>query len=201
MKKLIIATWNEAKLNQLRGALAPLGLEISGMLGRSDISPAKEDGVTAQANARKKAITYAQALGENVLSMDNALYLDDLKESEQPGIHVRRINGTDDRATDEELLVHYTGLVKRFGEKENGHWEFAVCLATPEGEYRETTIVSPRVFTSQPSQRVLKGYPLESIQIDPGSGKYISEMTQAEQDTFWQRAIGAKLQKFVRGGI
>ena len=37
-----------------------------------------EDGTTAQENARKKAIAYAKALGRLVLSMDNALYFDDL---------------------------------------------------------------------------------------------------------------------------
>ncbi len=42
------------------------------------------------------------------------------------------------------------------------------------------------------------GYPLESIQIDPQSQKYISEMTQDEQNNFWQKAIGQPLLEFVQ---
>ncbi|MFL5802701.1 MAG: hypothetical protein ACJ8CR_13285, partial [Roseiflexaceae bacterium] len=43
------------------------------------------------------------------------------------------------------------------------------------------------------------GYPLESLQIEPEGGKYISEMTSEEQDAFWQRIVGKELCLFVRG--
>jgi hypothetical protein len=39
---------------------------------------------------------------------------------------------------------------------------------------------------------------LESIQIDPETGKYISEMTTEEQAEFWQRTLGSKLCSFVK---
>ena len=198
MKEITMGTTNEAKVAQLRGALAPIGVTVNGIKDKSLLPEIVEDGETAQANARKKATTYAKALGQTVLSMDNALYLDGLSDIEQPGIHVRRISGTTTRPSDDELLAHYSGLIRKLGGRINGHWEFAICVSTPDGSCHETTIVSPRIFTGEVSKNVVPGYPLESIQIDPASGRYIAAMTQLEQNAFWQQAIGTKLQEFVR---
>lgn len=75
MKELIIGTGNKAKKKAFRSVFAPLGITILGTdeLGISlDI---QEDGSTAQENARKKSLAYAQAVDRPVLSLDNALYL------------------------------------------------------------------------------------------------------------------------------
>ncbi len=198
MKEILFGTTNEAKIRQLQGALIPIGVQVKGVSDKALLPPVEENGETAQENARKKATTYAQALNTTVLSMDNALYLDKLLPGEQPGLNVRRINATTAKPGDDELLAHYSELTKRFGERTTGRWEFAICIAAPDGRIEETTIISPRIFTSIPSSKMIPGYPLESIQIDPGTGKYISEMTQDEQDAFWQQAIGKPLQEFIK---
>ncbi len=198
MKEILFGTTNEAKIKQVQGALAPIGVRVRGVEGRELLPYIEEDGKTAQENAKKKAITYAKALNMTVLSMDNALYFDKLPTDKQPGLNVRRINGTHERPDDDSLLNYYTTLVARFGEKTTGHWKFGVCVATPEGKYKEVTILSPRIFTSIPSKKIIPGYPLDSIQIDPETGKHISEMSQEEQDVFWQRAIGRPLQEFIK---
>lgn len=198
IKEILFGTTNEAKVKQLQGALAPIGVGVCGVKDKALLPHVEEDGKTAQENARKKAMTYAKALGETVLSMDNALYFDKLSPEEQPGINVRRIGVAGARANDDELILHYSQLIRRFGDVATGHWEFAICIATPEGIFEETTIVSPRIFTSVPSTRTVSGYPLESMQMDPDTGNYISEMSQEEQDAFWQRAIGKPLQEFIK---
>jgi XTP/dITP diphosphohydrolase len=197
MQQLTVGTTNEAKVKQIRGALFPLGIRVDGIDDKSLLPDVKEDGVTAQENAKKKAVIYAKVLGKLVLSMDNALFIDGLSHQQQPGINVRRINGRNDRPSDTELLDYYSSLIKELGEKVKGHWEFAICIANPEGELRETTIISPRIFVAEPSSVIVPGYPLESIQVEPESGKYISEMSQDEQDIFWQKAIGKQLCDFV----
>lgn len=198
IKEITFGTTNEAKVKQVRGALTPIGVEVKGVTDKSSLPPVNEDGGTVQENARKKAVTYAKALNTIVLSMDNALYFDELSIEEQPGLNVRRINSNNGRPTDEDLLNYYSALVRRFGEKTTARWESGVCVSTPDGEFRETTLISHRIFTSTPSKEVVPGYPLESIQIDPLTGKYISEMNQEEQDLFWQRAIGKPLQDFIK---
>lgn len=54
MCQLIIGTTNEAKVKQIRGALLPLGIEIKGVEDKSLLPDVKEDGATAQENAKKK---------------------------------------------------------------------------------------------------------------------------------------------------
>lgn len=198
MKELIIGTGNKAKKKAFRSVFAPLGITILGTdeLGISlDI---QEDGSTAQENARKKSLAYAQAVDRPVLSLDNALYLQGLSEDEQPGIHTRRVPEKRGRATDEELLAFYAKTVQQLGGRIEGYWEYAICLADAQGRTLEKTFRTQRIFVAETSPVLLPGYPLESIQIDPVSGMYISEMTEEEQASFWQKTIGEPLVAFIR---
>lgn len=198
MKEITFGTTNEAKIKQVRGALSPSGIIVNGVLDKSLLPEVVEDGKTASENARKKSLAYAKALNKTVFSMDNALYLDGLTPEEQPALNVRRIGGTTNRPTDQEMLDYYSSLIKKLGGSINGYWEFGICIANPQGEFKETVIKSPRTFVSEPSKTMIEGYPLESIQIDQNSGRYISEMSQEEQDVFWQNAIGKPLLEFVQ---
>lgn len=192
MKRLVMGTKNKAKVAQMRDTLASAGIRVE---GATDLPEVIEDGTTAQENARKKALAYSKALGQTVLSMDNALFFDGLAPEKQPGIHVRRIGGLL-AATDEELLEHAVALVESLGGATTGYWEYGVCIADPSGKIWETTIRTKRVFTSKPCATRIKGYPLESIQIDPESGNYIPEMTDEERAVFWQKTLGAPLCSF-----
>jgi len=198
MKEILFGTTNKAKIAQMQGALAPIGVVVRGIEDGTILPHVNEDGKTAQENAQKKAVTYAKALNTTVFSMDNALYFDGLADERQPGLNVRRINVINERPTDKEMLEYYSKLIKELGNKTTGRWEFAVCVAQPNGVYQETTVISPRIFVSTPSTTMVPGYPLESIQIDPDTGIYVSEMSQEDQGKFWERAIGKPIQEFIK---
>ena len=198
MKDLIIGTGNAAKKKAIQSVLTPLGITIKGTDDLGIALAIQEDGTTAQENARKKSLLYAQAVGQPVLSVDNALYLEGLPPDEQPGIHTRRVPGKTGRATDEDLLEFYARTIKALGGRINGHWEYALCLADAQGCVCEQSFFSPRIFVSEPSACLLPGYPLESLQLDPKSGKYIAEMPEEEQAAFWQKTIGQALVDFVQ---
>lgn len=110
---------------------------------------------------------------------------------------MRRIGGAE-AVTDAELLAHGIAFVASLGGTATGYWEYGICLATPEGRVSELTVRTPRLFTSTPSNKMVPGYPLESIQIDPASGMYISEMIEEEQTDFWRRTLGVQLATFVQ---
>lgn len=198
MNKLLFGTTNPAKILQIRGALAPIGIEVEGVSPEVMAVEVIEDGVTASDNARKKARTYSAIAGQPVFAMDNALYFDGVTDGDQPGKYVRRIKGSSTRPTDAEVIAYYSAMIRELGGDITGRWEFAVCIAKPDGKYFETVITSPRRFVSTPSKTVVEGYPMESLQIDPQSGKHISELSQAEQDAYWQLVIGEPLAQFVR---
>jgi len=201
MKKLIVGTANLAKVDQIDGALKLLDLLVQGIPQDAEAPEIIEDGETSEDNARIKAVAYAEALNEITFSIDNALFLDGLKPHEQPGVHVRRIGGRAGRCTDEELIAHYSKVIAKLGGRTTGRWDFGVCIAKPDGTANSSTISSPRQFTSFPSRVVMSGFPLESLQIDPETGMYISEMTSEQKDEFWQKAIGGPLAEFVKKHI
>lgn len=194
---LIVGTTNNAKIEQIRGALKSLNLDIQGLPER-DFPTVEENGLTALENAKSKAIFYSALIGLPVLSTDNALYFDDLATEKQPGLNVRRIKGRNGKASDAELLIYYSSLIKELGDKINGYWEFGICLAYPDGSTKEVIIKSPRIFVSHPSSKIVEGYPLDSIQINPETNQYISEMTIEEQGDFWQKTIGKELCSFIK---
>ena len=198
MREILFGTTNEAKIRQVGGALAPAHIKVRGVANKEILPDVEENGKTAVENARKKALAYAKFLGELVFSMDNALYLEGLPAEKQPGLNVRRINGYTERPTDEQMIAYYSQLIASLGKRINGYWEYGVCIATPDGRYQETIIKAPRIYVSEPSSIIQSGYPLESLQIEPESGKYMSELTQEEQDAFWQKDIGKPLLEFVQ---
>jgi len=198
--QLIFGTKNKAKLIQIKGALAKLPITVEG-LPDIDLPDVLEDGKTAMENAKKKAVAFARSINKPVLAMDIGLYFEGLPDDAQPSINVRRFGGRIERATDDEVFDHYLNIVRSLGQKVNGYWEYAICLAYPDGSSREITVVTPRIFVDEPSPVRIEGYPLEAIQIDPQSGRYISEMSQAEQDEFWQRTIGKDLSVFVENNL
>lgn len=196
IEKIVFGTKNPAKIEQVQGVLAPLNIEVIGLKGFSSLPEVVEDGKTAEENARKKAIAFAKAIGQTVFSMDNALYFDNLPEDKQPGMNVRRVNGGEAK-TDEDMLRIYSSLISSHGGKMKGYWEFGVAIAKPNSKVVSASIRSPRFFTANRDSNVLEGYPLDSLQINPESGKYISEMSEEERAEFWRKTIGEELVRFI----
>jgi len=199
MKTIVYGTTNPAKVAQLRDILTPLGIEVTGLPDAKYVPVVDELGGTAEENARLKAVQYAAALELLVISMDTGLYFNDLPEDLQPGLHVRRMNGTD-RASDEELIEYYTSLAARLGDdgRLRGYWRYAYALAWPDGRCESFTADAHRIFMDKPSKNRTPGFPLESLQIDPESGVYIADMTAEVRAVFWRRQSSDVVCDFVK---
>lgn len=199
MQKLVFGSKNPAKLRQVQDVLMQIGIKVIGLDELNITDDVEETGSTVIENARLKSVAYARLTGQTVLSMDNALYFDGLPDEEQPGIHARRVNGQAAKS-DIELVEHYSTLVDSRSStgRLKGWWEYGLSLAKPDGTSVETTIKTHRVFVSQPSNTAVEGYPLESIQVDPATGTYMSEMTAEQKANFWHDNIGMPMQVFVR---
>lgn len=197
MKEIIYGTSNPAKVAQVRDVLEPIGYTVRSLADFNSQVTVEEDGKTAEENALKKAAAYAKELDKPVLSMDVALYFNNLPDDKQPGLHVRRISGKT-RPSDQEMLDAYAALAASMGDRIKGYWRYAFALAWPDGKKVSFTHDTPRIFVSKPSEKIVEGFPLESLQIDPTSNKYISEMEKEELAEFWRSSIGVPLTKFVR---
>jgi XTP/dITP diphosphohydrolase len=94
MRRILIATSNPGKLRDFCGAALRHGVEIAGIPGFSSLPPVVEDGLTFEANARKKAEEYSRYVpGEIVVADDSGLEIDALNGA--PGVHSARYAAPD----------------------------------------------------------------------------------------------------------
>ncbi|MFA5927154.1 MAG: non-canonical purine NTP pyrophosphatase [Patescibacteria group bacterium] len=198
MTTIVLGTSNPAKVRLIAGALAGDGIHVRPISDFGDIPEVEEDGKTAKENALKKALSYADTIDQPVFSMDSGLYFRNVPENEQPGLHVRRIPGESVRPSDDEMLKYYTRLVKKHGGKIVGYWTYAVARALPDGRAKAIERVSPdRHFLAEISHVKIPGNPLHSIQFDPKSGKFLSELVE-ENEALWRESVGTMIKELLK---
>ncbi len=192
--KVVYGTGNQAKLLFMKRSLEGLPVELVGLKEAARkqgilIPEVKEDGDSPLANARKKAKTYYSCLKKPVFSCDSGLYLwsaetgEKLPEELQPGIHVR--GRGEKRLSDEELIAHYTGLVKKYGLI-LARYQNAICFVTDEENTYESMDDSLNgdffLLTDTPHTKRIPGFPLDSISLEIKSGKYYYDLEGNSQD-------------------
>lgn len=183
MFTLMYGTGNPAKLDSMRSSLSGTGIRIIGLRDMQTPPPAvPENGTTPLENARQKALAYYRAYGIPVFSCDSGLYFDGLPDEEQPGVHVRNINGR--RLSDEEMTEYYRGLARRYGGKLTARYLNAVCLVLSEDEIHEHmgADISGNSFciVDRPHEKAVPGYPLDRISVSANLGKYFYDMSPDE---------------------
>ena len=173
--KILFGTGNQAKLDVMRRRLEELNIEIIGLKDIDmEIPEIEEDGETPLENARKKALGYYHAFQIPVFSCDSGLYIENIPEEIQPGVHVRTIQGK--YLTDDEMLDYYTKLAAKYGDLK-ARYRNAICLVMDEKHIyegmEENMASEPFLITSKPHSTIRKeGFPIDSISIDIKTGKY-----------------------------
>ncbi len=134
IRRVMIATSNPGKLRDFAGAAAAHGIEIVPVPGFASLPKVVEDGVTFEANARKKAEAYSRyAPGEMVLADDSGLEIDALGGA--PGVHSARYaaeephlaeQNTDDEANNARVLRELEGVPV---EKRQGRFACIIAAA------------------------------------------------------------------------
>src|SRR3974390_2183284 len=114
MQRVLVATSNPGKIRDLIGAAAAHGIEVATLPGFSSLPTVMEDGLTFEANARKKAEHYSHfSEGELVIADDSGLEVDALQGA--PGVRSARYaadehspdgesGNSDDEANNNRLL-------------------------------------------------------------------------------------------------
>src|SRR5947209_10086977 len=105
MPVLVLGTRNVKKRQELFEILGDLGIELRDLSAWPDAPEVVEDGDTFEANARKKAVELAQALGQWVLGEDSGLVVPGL--GGRPGVFSARYAGKqgDDAANNARLVA------------------------------------------------------------------------------------------------
>ncbi len=142
-----------------------------------EVTPPEESGSDPLENARQKAEFYFALLRRPVFSCDSGLFIEGLPDEEQPGVHVRNVNGR--RLTDQEMTEHYRGIAARLGGKCRARYQNAICLILDEGhryEYAGKDISGDDFYlVEQAMPQAEEGFPLEPISVDIRSGRCFVE--------------------------
>ena len=178
MKKIIFATSNETKSKRFSKGLKELGIEV---LSLNDINiklDVEENGSTAIENALIKARECYKKTNMPSMGMDDTLYMQNVPEDKQPGLFVRRVNGK--TLTDEEMIEHYTNLVKEYGKEGriNCKWIYGLAVINEKGEEATYSFSKDNFYmVSSRSDKINPGYPLNSISKYKKLDKYFTDVT------------------------
>lgn len=135
-ERILVATSNPKKVDEIRGALAPLGISVASLAdaGFGGIPEPDETERTFAGNARLKALAYAAATGQLVLADDSGLEVDAL--GGEPGVDSAIWAGAEgDRAARDarnnaKLVSTLRGVPQ---PARSARFVCAMCVAGPDG--------------------------------------------------------------------
>jgi XTP/dITP diphosphohydrolase len=195
MRKILIATSNAGKLRDFAGAAARFGVEISGIPEFSSLPAVVEDGLTFEANARKKAGAYSRYVpGEIVVADDSGLEIDALNGA--PGVHSARYAApdlqnkepheadanTDDEANNARVLRE---LKEVSPEKRTGRF-VCVLAAARDGETLATFRGTAEGMILD-APRGTNGFGYDPLFYFPAIGKTFAELSAEEKSKYSHR--------------
>jgi len=184
--KVLYGTTNKGKLQAMRSALESFDIELIG-LGDidSELPCINENGKTPLENAEIKAKAYYKAFQMPVFSCDSGLYFDELQEEEQPGLHVRRVN--DKELTDDEMIQYYATLAEHHGGRITGRYRNAIYFILDDNHHYSSMDMSiatePFILVTEPHEKRVEGFPLDSLSIDIATGKYYYDLEVKDVST------------------
>ena len=180
MKKVLFETGNETKAKRFSKGLQEKGIEVITLKDIDTEIEVEENGKDAVENALIKARAYSKIVNIPVFAMDDNLYLENVPEEKQPGMFVRRINGK--RLNDEEMIEHYSSLVKEYGTdgKLTCRWVYGMAVINNGKESTYTWSKGDFYIVEKPSNIINPGYPLNTISINKKLNKYFTEITEKD---------------------
>ena len=184
--KILYGTTNNGKLQAMKNALKVFDIELISLRDiNSPLPRINENGRTPLENAEIKARAYYEAFHMPVFSCDSGLYFDELEDAEQPGLHVRRINGKE--LTDDEMIEYYASLAERHGGRITGRYRNAIYFILDEEHHYSSMDMSiatePFALGTVPHPKRVEGFPLDSLSIDIATGKYYYDLEVKDVST------------------
>lgn len=186
MKKLLIATTNKGKLQELKHFLSDLPIALVSLLDIGITDDVEETGKTYKENSQKKALFYAKKSGLPAIADDGGLEIAALGGA--PGVKSRRWLGYE--GSDEELFVHLQKVADKLLHGNRTAWfKTVVSLALPSGKVWSANGEVEGIIAKKPHVKILKGYPYRSFFYLPKIKKYYheDELSEDEQKLYNHR--------------
>jgi XTP/dITP diphosphohydrolase len=183
-RRLVLATRNRHKVDELRTILAAAGLDVEllGVEDFDDVPEVPETGLTFADNALLKARAVAKATGLPAAADDSGLCVDAL--GGQPGIFSARWAGShgDDQANLDLVLVQLADVPD---EQRGAQFVCAAALVLPSGTERVVEGVLKGTLTREPRGR--HGFGYDPIFVPAGETRTTAEMPPDEKNAISHR--------------
>jgi len=179
--KLLVATGNRHKLDEIRRILNVEALELAGLDDIPDAPAVIEDGETFEANAIKKAVEQARHAKLWTLADDSGIAVAALEGA--PGVRSARYAGEpcDDAANNRKLLAALTGVTDR-----RAAFCCAIALAAPDGHVETVRGDCPGRIVETPCGAGGFGY--DPLFVPDGFHVTFAELDPAEKNRVSHRA-------------
>jgi XTP/dITP diphosphohydrolase len=194
--ELLLATNNKGKLEELRVLLegAPVDLVSPAQIGlKLDIN---ESGKTYAANARLKALAFAQASGLLTLADDSGLEVDALGGA--PGVLSSRYAGLG--ASDKKRVAFLLSKIEDVPwEKRTAQFRCVMAIATPDGEIKTSSGTCKGIITLFPQGD--NGFGYDPIFYVPEFKKTMAELPPEIKNHISHRAKAAAGARKILAGL
>ncbi|MFA7159309.1 MAG: RdgB/HAM1 family non-canonical purine NTP pyrophosphatase [Kiritimatiellia bacterium] len=186
--KLLVASRNKHKLEEIRAIFSLPGLEISGACEVSGLPEVVEDGASFHANAVKKAVTLAMASHLWTIADDSGLEVDALGGA--PGVRSARYAGghADYEANNAKLLRELAGISLR-----SARFWCVVAMSSPSGRAQMVEAKCEGLITGEPRGR--GGFGFDPLFIPAGYSQTFAEMNSALKNSISHRGLAFQLAK------
>ena len=190
--KIVLATKNAHKVEEIKAMLAGLTLEIMSLADFPDIPEVEETGTTFAENASLKASAISDATGLIALADDSGLEVDAL--GGDPGVYSNRFAGTG--ATDRDKYMRIVKLLADIPEpKRSARFRAAVAIATPAGDIHVVEGKVEGTIAHEPKGE--KGFGYDPIFYIPQLGKTMAQLEPWEKNLISHRARALEAAKNV----
>lgn len=186
MKKLLIATTNPGKLNEIRYFLRELNIKLLSLKDVKVSGKPRETGSTFEQNAIIKARYYFQVTGLPTIADDGGFEIDAL--GGEPGVKSHRWIHKNREDTDIELIDYtfkkMTGIKNR-----QARLKAVIAFYTPENVVLTASASVDGIIPAKPSGKLTPGFPYRSILFIPQIGKFYDhdELSAEETDKYNHR--------------
>ncbi len=187
MNKLVLASRNVNKIEEMKQLVAPLGIQVFSALDFPELEEVDEDQPTLEGNALKKARYVHEITGLPSLSDDTGLEVDALKGA--PGVYSARYAG--------ENVTYQDNVLKLLSEmahkdQRSARFRTVIAFVSQEEEHTFEGVVEGEILTDQ---RGDGGFGYDPVFMPNGYSETFAQLEPSVKNSISHR--GRAIQKFI----
>ena len=189
-KKIIFATTNEGKMNEIRMIMADLNVELLSLKDLDIQTQIEENGTTFEENAIIKAKAISEITGEMVMADDSGLEVDYMDKA--PGVYSARYLGEDTPYSIKNQTI-LDNLKDAKDEERSARFVCAIAAAFPDGKVITSIATIEGLIAAE--ERGTNGFGYDPLLYVPEYDMTTGEMTPELKNKISHRGKALEIMK------